>query len=158
MTIGEQIKKYRKKAGLSQRELGEKLGVSQQHIAQYENGKRIPKIETINSIAGALGIGIRHLYPDFSMEEWKQTDTYRKSHEKYESAIQSIITLLSYKYEEIETEVINNNTYYTIIIDGIRYELDYNILTKLFEFSIEMIPLLFDIIRSSVPLTPDDRK
>lgn len=56
MNIGEQIKKYRKEAGLSQKELGERLGVSQQHIAQYESGKRIPKIETIIKIATALDI------------------------------------------------------------------------------------------------------
>ena len=37
MSIGEQIKKYRNEVGLSQKELGEKLGVSQAMIAQYEN-------------------------------------------------------------------------------------------------------------------------
>ncbi len=54
MNIGQQIRSCRKKAGLSQKELGERLGVSQQHIAQYENEKRIPKIETIQRIAAAL--------------------------------------------------------------------------------------------------------
>lgn len=54
MNIGQNIRIYRKKAGLSQKELGEKLGVSQQHIAQYENGKRTPKLETIIKIASAL--------------------------------------------------------------------------------------------------------
>lgn len=61
MNIGEQIRKYRKEAGLSQKELGQKLGVSQQHIAQYESGKRIPKLETINKIAGALNMGIDNI-------------------------------------------------------------------------------------------------
>lgn len=54
MNIGQQIRNCRKKAGLSQKELGKRLGVSQQHIAQYENEKRIPKIETIQKIATAL--------------------------------------------------------------------------------------------------------
>ena len=58
MTIGEQIRKYRKQAGISQKILGERLGVSQQHIAQYENGKRIPKTETIRKIAYALNVPI----------------------------------------------------------------------------------------------------
>lgn len=56
MNSGERIRKYRKEAGLTQKELGERLGVSQQHIAQYENGKRIPKIETIDKIAVALNV------------------------------------------------------------------------------------------------------
>ena len=64
MTVGEQIKKYRKKAGLSQRELGEKLGVSQQHIAQYESGKRTPKIENLNKIADALKLSLNDLIPE----------------------------------------------------------------------------------------------
>ena len=33
MNIGERIKDYRKKAGLSQKELGKKLNVSQQHLS-----------------------------------------------------------------------------------------------------------------------------
>lgn len=61
MNIGEQIRKYRKEAGLSQKELGQKLGVSQQHIAQYESVKRIPKLETINKIADALDIPVSEL-------------------------------------------------------------------------------------------------
>lgn len=68
MNIGEQIRNYRKKAGLSQKELGKRLGVSQQHIAQYENEKRIPKIETIQRIAAALDID---LFDIISVSEYR---------------------------------------------------------------------------------------
>lgn len=54
MTIGERIKKIRQEKGLSQKELGEKLGVSQQMIGQWEAGKANPKIETKRKIADAL--------------------------------------------------------------------------------------------------------
>ena len=64
MNIGEQIKRYRKEMKLSQKELGERLGVSQQHIAQYENGKRIPKIENIQKIANALDADILDILGD----------------------------------------------------------------------------------------------
>ena len=56
MSTGEQIRKYRKIANISQKELGNRLGISQQQIAQYENGKRTPKIETLQKIADALCI------------------------------------------------------------------------------------------------------
>ena len=56
MNIGEKIKECRKNAGLSQKSLGAKLNISQQQIAQYESGKRIPKINTIGKIAEALNI------------------------------------------------------------------------------------------------------
>lgn len=61
MSIGEQIRKYRSEMGLSQKELGDKLGVSQAMIAQYENGKRKPKIETQREIAYAIGIPLSKL-------------------------------------------------------------------------------------------------
>ena len=63
MNIGQQIRKYRKESHLSQKELGTRLGVSQQNIAQYENGRRIPKLETIKKIAAALDIPLSELDP-----------------------------------------------------------------------------------------------
>lgn len=54
LNIGEKIKEARKKAKLSQRELGERLGVSQAMIGQYESGKRNPKIEQLQRLASAL--------------------------------------------------------------------------------------------------------
>ena len=56
MTIGESIQQARKKAGLSQRDLGLKLCVSGSMIGQYENNLRRPKAETIRKIAEALNI------------------------------------------------------------------------------------------------------
>ena len=56
MTIGDRIKKIRQEKGLSQKELGEMLGVSQQMIGQWETGKANPKIETVDKIAIALKV------------------------------------------------------------------------------------------------------
>lgn len=66
--IGDEIKRHRKKNGLSQKELGEKLQVSQAMIAQYENGKRIPKITTLLKIAGALNIDSLPLLDAYTKE------------------------------------------------------------------------------------------
>ena len=83
MDLGSNIKKYRKEAGLTQKELAELLDVAVGTIQQYELGKRQPRLEMINRIAGALGIGIRRLYPDFQYEEWKTTETYKNAHLEY---------------------------------------------------------------------------
>lgn len=58
MTVGERIRAARKEAGLTQKELGEKLGVSAAMIGQYETGVRNPKFEKIKKIANALEIDI----------------------------------------------------------------------------------------------------
>ncbi len=57
MSIGDNIRRIRKDKKLTQKELGEKLeGISQQQIGQWENGIKIPKLETIQKIATALEI------------------------------------------------------------------------------------------------------
>lgn len=79
MDLGNNIQKYRKEAGLTQKELAEILDVAVGTIQQYELGKRQPRLEMINRIAGALGIGVRRLYPDFQYEEWKKTEIYKNA-------------------------------------------------------------------------------
>lgn len=54
MSVGQNIKKARKKAGMTQKELAQKLGLSFQSIAQWENDLRNPKVETLRKIANAL--------------------------------------------------------------------------------------------------------
>lgn len=61
MRTGELIKAQRKKRGLTQKELGKRLGVSYQTVAQWENNLRNPKIETLRKIADALECNISDL-------------------------------------------------------------------------------------------------
>lgn len=61
MTTGERIQKARKAKKLSQRELGEMLGVSGSMVGQYENGLRKPKYETLVKIANCLDVTAHYL-------------------------------------------------------------------------------------------------
>lgn len=54
--VGRQIRDARKEKGLTQKELGEKLGVADSVITNYESGKQNLTIETLQKIADALGI------------------------------------------------------------------------------------------------------
>lgn len=74
MEIGERIKLSRKKAGLTQKKLGELLGVSAAMIAQYENCLRNPKFETLDRIADALNVDVWDLYDEPQSE---QTNGYK---------------------------------------------------------------------------------
>lgn len=56
MNFGESIKKIRKEKGLTQKQLGDKLGISQAAIGQFESNKANPKMETIRKIADALEV------------------------------------------------------------------------------------------------------
>ncbi len=61
MTIGERIKKSRQEKGLSQKALGQLLGVSQQMIGQYEAPNANLKLGTLQKIATVLDINVNDL-------------------------------------------------------------------------------------------------
>lgn len=65
MTTGEKILFQRKKAGLTQKALGELCNMPDSQIRQYELGKVEPKIENIRRIASALQISISDLIADW---------------------------------------------------------------------------------------------
>ena len=64
MTIGDNIKKARKNAGLTQKELGKKMGVTAATISAFENDKTNIKSATLEKIAAALNIPVYELWDD----------------------------------------------------------------------------------------------
>ena len=62
--IGELIKEKRLEQNLTQSELAEMVHLSQGTLAQYETGRRVPKVETVKRFAAALDIPWTDLYPD----------------------------------------------------------------------------------------------
>ena len=79
MTTGQLIKAARKKAGMTQKELGAKLGVAYQTLAQWENDLRNPKLDTLQRIASALGVPVQDLISDWEAvdkEEFKRVFKY----------------------------------------------------------------------------------
>lgn len=69
MDVGHKIKELRIMKSLTQKELGQRMGISQQQIAQYENGKLNPKIETLQKIADALEVPRNLLFEDLDSTE-----------------------------------------------------------------------------------------
>ena len=65
--IKNNIRQLRKKAGLTQEQLAEKIGTTAQNISQYERNIRNPKIETVFRIAKALGCNIADLDPELAI-------------------------------------------------------------------------------------------
>lgn len=61
MTLGERIKNYRQKAGLSQEQLAEKINVSRQAITKWENDSGIPDIDNLISLSKVMGLSLDEL-------------------------------------------------------------------------------------------------
>lgn len=52
------IREFRKKAGLSQRELAKRAGLSIATIQGYEQGKFRPRVNTLEKVGRALGVEV----------------------------------------------------------------------------------------------------
>ena len=61
-TIGENLKKLRKKAGLTQEELADRIDSRGEHISKIERGLVEPKIIMIYHICVVLGITVNELF------------------------------------------------------------------------------------------------
>ena len=68
MSIGENIKKYRKEKGLTQRELADKLNIATNSLSRYEIGERRPPIDMIEKIAEILNVTPIQLMYDEEVE------------------------------------------------------------------------------------------
>lgn len=64
MTVGDNIKFFRKERNLTQKQLADMLGIAPNTVAQYELGVSQPKLEQLQKIAMALHVSIVSFLPD----------------------------------------------------------------------------------------------
>ena len=55
------LRELRKQRGLTMKELGEKIGVSESTISLYETGRRSPSYEILLKIAEYFGVSVDYL-------------------------------------------------------------------------------------------------
>ena len=77
MSIKENIKFYREKLNISQRELGRRIGKTGQLISSIEQGKSTPSMETLKNIAKTLEVDINQLlYEEDALKELEEITDY----------------------------------------------------------------------------------
>ena len=86
MTVGQNIKLNRKSRNLTQKQLGDILGVAQNTVAQWESDYSQPSIVQMEKIAEALNVSRVFLLPDGwdFLQDYSEEDT-----EAYELALNS---------------------------------------------------------------------
>lgn len=67
MEISEKIKKAREGKGWSQRDLADKMGVSNSAVAQWELGQTVPKMANRHDLSVKLGIPFIDLLPELTV-------------------------------------------------------------------------------------------
>ncbi len=69
MNLHEKVLACRKKAGLSQEELAEKIGVSRQAVSKWETGEALPELNKIIALADVFAVTTDWLLKDGGAEE-----------------------------------------------------------------------------------------
>ena len=92
--MGDNIRKYRAKTGLTQEGLALKSGLSQGYINQLENGKRKYTQKTLELIAGALCVNVSDLLVMNLTEEKTITKKELTDTEKRKRFIKDLRNLL----------------------------------------------------------------
>ena len=69
MKLSEKILYCRKRAGLSQEALAERLGVSRQAVSKWETGEALPETGKLAALAAALGVTVDWLLSEAEPEE-----------------------------------------------------------------------------------------
>ncbi|MDD6988806.1 helix-turn-helix domain-containing protein [Ruminococcus sp.] len=83
MTFSEKLKSIRKKAGMSQEKLAEKIGVSRQAITKWETDAGIPDIDNMMALSSLFNISLDELLSNEKTEK-KQTDYLYESVTEYD--------------------------------------------------------------------------
>ena len=88
--FGQRVKFFRKRLGLSQRELAEKSHISVNTIAQLERGIKNPTLGTIMTVCSALGITPTELFT-------LRTDKVEDELQREINCVASLMTSMSVK-------------------------------------------------------------
>ena len=80
--IGNRIRKYREEIGISQKELAQKIGVSNGRVSNWEQGINRPDADMLAEICIVLNVSPSllldvHINDDFSDKERKVINAYR---------------------------------------------------------------------------------
>ena len=128
-TLGKRILSERRKAGLSQRELGEKLAVSDKTVSKWENDGSLPDVACIATLAEVFGCSVTYL---MTGEEAPEKSASASSLPKkrrwwipvvivalvvfvtFAALVGVYLTKIAERFQGIYINVNNNNEYYIV--------------------------------------------
>lgn len=86
MSLGNSLYKSRKKKGLSQEEVAEKLGVSRQTISKWETEETVPDIYQAKKLAKIYGLSLDELM-DVDLDQKEIEEVIKNTDDKKEAKI-----------------------------------------------------------------------
>jgi len=80
--IGERIRVLRKRAGFTQEQLAELVGLDARHLSRLEVGRHFPSLDSLERIAGALNVPLVEFFQFPSLEATASLRAYLVSFAK----------------------------------------------------------------------------
>lgn len=95
MKLYEKITLFRKKNGLSQEELAEKIGVSRQAVSKWETGDALPEITKLKALAETFNVTVDFLLDDekdefINQHEFQSTPVIARYAETIDNCVDSV--------------------------------------------------------------------
>ena len=156
--FAERIKKFRIARGFSQVELGERLGVSNRAVSKWERGEAYPTVDTLGSIAQALGILVDDLLPKEGFSEGGKTreggmeslkELYRVGSgpsSSHSMGPEKAVSLFKNEYPDVDSYEVT--LYGSLALTGVGHRTDY-VIKKALEPSAVIVR--FDKVESDLP-------
>ena len=118
LTIGENIRNFRRKNDLTQEALADRLGVTYQSISRWENGTTYPDLELIPAISEVLGVTADELLGMPQIEKEKRAgetfDELRRACMKVDYDADKIVNLL----RDIRRNYLNSDSAWRPWVEG----------------------------------------
>lgn len=91
--LSDRIKEARVKAGLTQKQLAEKVGIATTTLSGYERGASDPDINTLCKIMDIVGVDANFIYQDYKQEEEKKSPAPESTED--EEVVQNMVQRLT---------------------------------------------------------------
>ena len=108
---GENIKRIRQFKRISQNKLAKEAGIAQSALSAIESSVKNPSIETVQMIAGALGVSISELLGEavpadsYTTEERRMIDQYRALNSQGREYIRQQLHIATQLYQGENTDL-----------------------------------------------------
>lgn len=113
--LGDVIKKYRKKNGLTQADLAEKLDVKRNTVIAWESNRNRPSLDMLMSISHLLAIPLMELFDvnmatsDMTVPEKRLVETHRKLNPDNQKVIERMAAVMLEEEQEAKAKMLMND-------------------------------------------------
>jgi len=100
MRFGANLRDFRKASGLTQKELGDRIGVTSQAVCKWENDTRVPKMRDVLKICEVLGCTLDDLAKESEVLTAREVNLVSMFRQVPDDVQEIVLTILKSRIEE----------------------------------------------------------